>query len=89
MKKGSNASHEMYACDDADDSRGRGGGRERGRGARWGKHERGGRGTNEEGGGSAAVAGGDGSSAKAAIGSILARRYYRCGKKGHNIADCT
>ena len=63
-------------------------GRERGKGGRREKHERGDRGTNEVDGGSAAAAGGDGSSTKSAEGSAL-RGCYRCGKQGRIRAECT
>ena len=64
-------------------------GRERRKGGRWGKHERGGRGTYKVGGGSAAAAGGDGIRAKAAEGIAPVKGCYRCGKQGHMRANCT
>ena len=64
-------------------------GREGGKGGRRGKHERGGRSTNEVDCGSAAAAGGYGISAKAAEGSVPVRGGYRRGKQGHTTVNCT
>ena len=88
-KEGSISGHALYVGDGAGGGLGKDGGRCNGKGVRWGKHGRSGRGTNEVGGGSATAAVGDGSTAEAAEGSAQMRGSYRCGKQGHIRANCT